>query len=247
MQVLTFDFHNTIANCDPWFDLEVRDLPWAVIRNLDCALPGLDQARVDGAYRQLRLEVSASGNEIDAYEAVGLTFGELDIRADRDRIQGAIDTLMYRTISATAPVPGAVETVRHLHAAGVKLGVISSAVHHKSLDWMLERLDIASCFDTIVTSASCGFYKSTTAIYDESLRHLSGDAATSIHVGDSLRWDVATAQEAGMTAVWLKTARQETFVVSAPKVTPDLTLQSLEQAGPVLFDLLERIRIPVDA
>lgn len=247
MQVLTFDFHNTIANCDPWFDLEVRDLPWAVIRYLDCCLPGLDQARVDGAYRQLRLEVIASGNEIDAYEAVGLIFGELNIRADRDRIQGAIDTLMYRTIWATAPVPGAVETVRHLHAAGVKLGVISSAVHHKSLDWMLERLDITSCFDTIVTSASCGFYKSTTAIYDESLRHLSGDAATSIHLGDSLRWDVATAQEAGMTAVWLKTARHETFVTSAPEVTPDLTLQSLEQAGPVLLDLLERIRIPVDA
>lgn len=247
MQVLTFDFHNTLVNCDPWFDLEVRDLPWAVIRFLDSAAPGLDRARVDGAYRQLRLEVIASGNEIDAYEAVGLVFGELNLRVDRDRIHGAIDTLMYQTIPATTPVPGAIDTVRHLHAAGVKLGVVSSAVHHKSLDWMLERLGIASCFDTIVTSASCGFYKSTTAIYDESLRHLSGDAATSIHVGDSLRWDVATAQQAGMTAVWLKTERHDTFVASAPEVTPDLTLQSLEQAGPVLFDLLERIRMPVDA
>lgn len=242
LQVLTFDFHNTLANCGPWFDLEVRDLPWAVIEQLDLNSRQVDKAGVDATYRRLRLDVIASGNEIDAYDAVGQIFADLDIRADRDRIRGAIDDLMYRAIQAMDPVPGAVETIRHLHAAGVKLGVVSSAVHHLSVDWMLARLGIAPCFDTIVTSASCGHYKSTTAIFDVSLGHLGGDAATSVHVGDSLRWDVATAQQAGMTAVWLQTPRRETFVLNAPDVTPDLTLPSLEQAGPVLFELLERVR-----
>ena len=247
MQVLTFDFHNTLAKCDPWFDLEVRDLPWAVIEHLGIVSQGLQKADVDATYRQLRVDVVASGNEVNAYDAVGQILGELGVRVAQNRIRGAIDDLMYRTISAMDPVPGAVETVRHLHTAGVKLGVISSAVHHLSLDLMLERLGIITCFDTIVTSASCGFYKSTPAIYDETLRQLVGVAATSVHVGDSLRWDVATAQSAGMTAVWLQTKRRETFDAGAPEVTPDLTLQSLEQAGPVLFDLLERIRMSVDA
>ena len=247
LQVLTFDFHNTLAHCDPWFDLEVRDLPWAVLELLDIGPSATSKARVDDTYRQLRLDVITSGIEIDAYDAVWRIFDDLGVVADKETVRLAIDDLMYRSTLAMEPVAGAVQTVRHLHAAGVRLGVISSAVHHLSLDWILDRLSIAECFDSVVTSASCGYYKSTTAIYDVSLGHLGGDAATSVHVGDSLRWDVATAQQAGMTAVWLQTPRRETFAAKSPDVTPSLTLQTLEQAGPVLVDLLERVRVPVDA
>lgn len=247
LQVLTFDFHNTLANCDPWFDLEVRDLPWAVIEHLGLVPPGADKARVDGAYRRLRLDVIASGNEIDAYNAVSRIFHDLEIPARRVSINQAVDALMYQSILAMEAGPGAVETVRRLHGAGVKLGVISSAVHHLTLDWILERLAIASCFDAVVTSASCGFYKSTTAIFDAALGQLDGDATTSVHVGDSLRWDVATAQQAGMTAVWLHTPRRDRFAGEAPVVAPTLTLRSLEHAAPVLIDLLDRIREPIDA
>ncbi len=247
MQVLTFDFHNTLAHCDPWFDLEVRDLPWAVLEDLDIAAVGIDKARVDGAYRQLRLDVIASGNEIDAYDAVWRIFTDLDIETDRETIARTIDDLMFQSTLAMEPVTGAVETVKHMHAAGTKLGVISSAVHHRSLDWILGRLDIAGCFDTVVTSASCGFYKSTTAIFDAALAQLGGEAAMSVHVGDSLRWDVATSQRTGMTAVWLQTGRAEAFSTDAPEVTPDLSLTTLEDAGPQLVNLLEQIRVTVDA
>ncbi len=247
MQVLTFDFHNTLAHCDPWFELEVRDLPWAVIEHLDIARAGIDRARVDDAYRQLRLDVIASGNEVDAYTAVRRVFTDLDIVADREAIDTTIDELMFQSTLAMEPVAGAVETVRHVHAAGARLGVISSAVHHRSLGWILGRLGIADCFDLIVTSASCGFYKSTTAIYENALGQLGGVAAMSVHVGDSLRWDVATAQQSGMTAVWLQTSRAGAFPGNAPDITPALTLGTLVDAGPVLMAMLERLRASVDA
>lgn len=242
LQVLTFDFHNTLAACDPWFDLEVRDLPWAVLELLGAALPVTEKFLVDGAYRQLRLDVIASGNEIDAYDAVLRIVDGLDIAANRATVTRAVDDLMYRSTLAMAAEPGAVETVRSLHRAGVKLGVVSSAVHHLSLGRMLDRLDITSCFDTVVTSASSGFYKSSPAIYEAALGLLDGEAATSVHVGDSLRWDVATAQQAGMTAVWLETSRREVFAGNAPVATPSLALSSLEGAGPTLLALLERLR-----
>ncbi|MBA2468973.1 MAG: HAD family hydrolase [Chloroflexia bacterium] len=247
MQVLTFDFHNTLANCDPWFDLEVRDLPSSVIDHLRLPLGDASKHLVDRAYRQLRLDVIASGNEIDAYDAVSLVFEGLDIPADRAAVELAIDDLMFECTGAMRPVAGAVGTVRHLHHAGVKLGVVSSAVHHRTLEWILDALGITSCFDVVVTSASSGFYKSTTAIFQAALDRLDGDPATSVHVGDSLRWDVATAQQAGLTAVWLKTPRRETFASTTPTAIPDLTLDSLEDAGPVLVDLLERIRMPINA
>nr|MBA2290299.1 hypothetical protein [Chloroflexia bacterium] len=34
MQIITFDFHNTVAHCDPWFELEIRTLPAAVLGRL---------------------------------------------------------------------------------------------------------------------------------------------------------------------------------------------------------------------
>ncbi|MBA3276435.1 MAG: HAD family hydrolase [Chloroflexia bacterium] len=247
MQVLTFDFHNTLANCDPWFDLEVRDLPSAVIDHLRIPLGEASKDLVDTAYRRLRLDVITSGNEIDAYDAVSLVLAGLDIPADRQAVELAIDELMFECTGAMRPVAGAVETVRHLHGSGVKLGVVSSAVHHQTLEWILDTLGIASCFDAVVTSASSGYYKSTAAIFHAALDRLDGDLATSVHVGDSLRWDVATAQQAGLTAVWLKTPRRETFASTAPVATPDLTLESLEDAGPVLIDLLARIRVPANA
>lgn len=247
MQVLTFDFHNTLANCDPWFDLEVRDLPWAVIEHLGIATTGRSRTDIDTAYRLLRQKVVASGNEIDAYDAVGKILAELNLETEREIIRNAVDDLMHRSIHHIEPVPGAIDAVRHVHATGVKLGVVSSAVHHLSLDRMLERMGIAACFDTVVTSASCGFYKSTPAIYAAALGQLGGHPASSIHIGDSLRWDVATAQEAGMTAVWLQTARHDVFAADAPRAEPSLTLTTMVQAGPKLVDLLNRVRLPADA
>jgi FMN phosphatase YigB (HAD superfamily) len=246
VQVLTFDFHNTLANCDPWFYLEIRDLPWAVIERLDLEVPVTGKRGIDGAYRQVRLDVIASGNEIDAYDSVMHIFDQFQVRADRAAVCATIDQLMEASLVAMEPVPGAVETVEHLHKMGVRLGVVSSAVHHKTLDWILDRIGLAPCFDVVVTSASCGYYKSTTAIYDFALRKLHGDPASSVHVCDSLKWDVTTSQLAGLNAVWLHTPRREAYASEVTGPVPSLTLSSMVDAGPLLIDLLDQVRTPLN-
>lgn len=247
MQVLTFDFHNTLANCDPWFDLEIRDLPWAVVQHLDLDSGVAGQSDFEQAYRQLRMDVIATGNEIDAYDSIEQIFDTLQVRTTRSAIVAAVDSIMQHAIEAMEPVPGAVATVEHLHDLGIRLGVVSSAVHHLTLDWILDRLGIAHRFTAVVTSASSGFYKSTPAIYDYAMRALDGDPGTSVHVGDSLKWDVSVAQEAGINAVWLQTGRKEVFSTPTPGTVPTLTLQTLELAGPRLVALLDEIGAPVDA
>ena len=246
MQVLTFDFHNTLANCDPWFYLEIRDLPWAVIERLDLEIPAVGKDGIDGAYRQLRMDVIASGNEIDAYDSVMRIFDQFQVKANRDSVSITIDQLMHTSLDLMEPVPGAVESVKHLHGMGVKLGVVSSAVHHQTLDWILDRIGLTPCFDAVVTSASCGFYKSTPAIYDFALRELNGDAATSVHVGDSLKWDVTTSQLAGLNAVWLQTPRREAYASEMTRAVPSLTLSSMVDAGPLLIDFLDQVQAPVN-
>lgn len=244
VQVLTFDFHNTLANCDPWFNLEIRDLPWAVISFLDLDAGATTRADIERSYRALRLDVIESGNEIDAFTSVAMILDEAGITANSGDIRRAIDSLMLEAVAATDPVPGAADTVRFLHRLGVRLGVVSSAVHHQTLDWIIDRMDIADCFHQVITSASSGYYKSTPAIYHAALRDLQGEASTSVHVGDSLRWDVETAQKAGLNAVWLRTQRREVFNSAPNTAIPSLTLESMENAGPELAELLSQVARP---
>ena len=240
MQVLTFDFHNTLANCDRWFYLEIRDLPWAVMDRLGLTA-GADQATIELSYRDLRLTVIESGNEIDATTSVEMILGRFGLHPNPVDIDRVIDELMLEAIEEMVPVPGAAETVRHLHDSKVKLGVVSSAVHHQTLVWILERMDILACFDSIITSASCGYYKSTPRIYAAALAELNGKPQHSVHVGDSLRWDVQTAQLAGLHTVWLQTSRREVFSTEQSDVSPSLTLSTLESSAPALLDLLAKV------
>ena len=246
MQVLTFDFHNTLAHCDPWFELEVRSLPRSVIERL-AIRHTLDPDAIDETYRDLRKRVVATGLEVDANDGVVEVLDRLGLGASRPEIARTVDALMAEALEAMVPVAGAAGTVRHLHAEGVPLGIVSSAVHHDSLDWTLDRLGLASCFQAVVTSARSGYYKSTPAIYDYALATLGGTAGLSVHVGDSLRWDVAIAQQAGIKAVWLQTPGKEVFSTGPVDASPDLTLLTLDGAGPLLGDLLASLRVGASA
>lgn len=234
--VITFDFHNTIATCDPWFALEVRDLPWAVALRLDLPASGrFERRELDDAYATLRRGVIVSGNEIDAFDAVFTILTRHGAVVDRRTVERAVDEVMRETLSSMEPVEGIGDTVRYLHNRRCRLGIVSSAVHHQFVEWSLDRLGLRDAFATVVTSAIAGYYKSSPLIYAHALRALDADAGRSVHVGDSSRWDVEGSQRAGMTAIWFDTGRVETpsATLAAP-IVPELTLTSMAGAGPLI-------------
>jgi HAD superfamily hydrolase (TIGR01509 family) len=234
--VITFDFHNTIATCDPWFALEVRNLPWAVATHLDLASTSqVDRHELDSAYARLRGGVIASGEEIDAFDAVFAVLNAQGLTVDRHTVERAVDTLMWEAMAALEPVEGIAETIPYLRDRDCRLGIVSSAVHHQFVDWSLDTLGLLDAFSSIVTSASAGYYKSSPRIYEHALRELNAVPARTVHVGDSLRWDVGGAQRAGMKAIWLDTGRVETgSPVPGQLFVPDLTLSSMVGAGPLI-------------
>jgi HAD superfamily hydrolase (TIGR01549 family) len=241
LQVLTFDFHNTLVHCDPWFELEVRTLPREVARSLGVGR-SLGDAGIDSVYREVRQQAVASGIEVDALAGVRQVFDRLGLDAPVAVLAATIDELMRGAQESVEAVDGAVETVRELATSGIRLGVVSSAVHHDTLTWSLDRIGLGGTFEHVVSSASCGYYKSSTAIYNHALAMLGATAPMSVHVGDSLKWDVTVAREAGMHPVWLQTMRPEVFSQGLPTTEPALTLQTLVGAGPALLDLLAAIR-----
>lgn len=233
---VTLDFHNTLAQCDSWFELEVRGLlsqflEWHAGETGKVLAPGTQELAAS-TYREIRRSVIESGYELTAEACVATGLERLGLEAAPADIDRGVKLLMRATLPDLVPIPGALEVIDDLSRAGVRLGIVSSAVYHPFLEWSLEAFGIAGSFSSVVTSASAGFYKSRTEIYSHALEQLKADPTRAVHVGDSWRWDAGTAKQAGMKTVWLNARNAEA------DVKPDLEIASLHGAAPAILGLL---------
>lgn len=239
-EAVTFDFHNTIARCDNWFELEVRDLVPAFLTWLNNE-PGHPQVEIDfveakNQYRKIRLEIMESGLEKDAETCVDLVVREFGVVLPPGLIHAGVQSIMLDTLPGSTPLDGVVESVVALHERGVRLGVVSSAAYHPFLEWSLQKFGILDRFSTVVTSASCGYYKSRTEIYEITLDRLKATPERSVHIGDSERFDVATSAKLGMRTVLLDEGGRHTdssianAVVSSLRGVDDVALRLGQEA-----------------
>ena len=236
---ITFDFHNTLADCPEWFELEVRSLPssfltWHAAQEATSYSESL-LVEADDRYRSLRREIMDHGNELTAEQSLRVICDAMAIQASDSDIADGVAMLMRDAADRAKPIPGAVETVTSIAEAGIRLGVVSSAVYHPFLEWTLEEFGIKDAFTTIVTSASAGYYKSRPEIYLHAAGLLSADPASMVHVGDSRRYDVGGASRAGMGTVWLRLPDKAD---DGSDYIPDLTLTTLEGSAPEIQGIL---------
>ena len=239
-QAITFDFHNTLATCPEWFELEVRRLPAAFLKlwseQHGRVVTPEQEGTADQIYRQLRAEIIDHGNELTAADCLEKVFADIQLPVPRSEIETGIESIMLSVLDEAAPVEGAVETVRAIHAAGIPVGVVSSAVYHPFLEWTLDKFGISDAIQIIVTSASAGFYKSRPEIYWHAAELLRAEPERMVHVGDSLRFDVGGAARAGYGTVWLQRDGAER---TADGPTPNLTLRTLLHSFPQIIDVLQ--------
>jgi putative hydrolase of the HAD superfamily len=234
LRAVTFDFHDTLVDCDDWFQLEVRLLvpallAWACERGIvpDCS------SRSDDAivrYRSIRKQVMDSGVERDTVSCALQVLSELDIGLGEPEVRCGVDELMRAALVTARPHPGAYDTVRQLSDAGLKLAVVSSAAHHDFLEWSLREFGMREYFTSIVSSARCGYYKSSPRIYECTLDELGVAPCETVHVGDSLLFDVGSAGQVGIRTVWFNHRREP-----PDGIAPDLTIVSLVDLAPRLL------------
>ena len=236
---ITFDFHNTLIHCDPWFDLEVAGLPGQVAKELAAsgviAWHSVPTQELTDTYRALRAEIIAHGNEMDAVSGVMETFRRLGLGADQSAVTEIVDHKFRELVVVSAVLPGVRHTLDHLHGLGIPIGVVSSAVHHDFLEWTLAFHGLRAYLTDVVTSASSGFYKSRPEIYYTACDRLGVAPASTIHVGDSFRFDHLGGMAAGLRTIWINDTGSNKHP-TAP--TPALELRSLVDAGPQIHALL---------
>ena len=240
-QTITFDFHNTLIECDEWFQIEIRTLVSDVLRYWhdlgEIDVPSAVLTNADAEYRKLRLAIHGHGHELPADRAVRTILERINFALSWDAIDIALDAIMRGAFHFARPVEGAPATVHALSAEGLQLGVVSSAVHHDFLLWSLERFGMLNSFDRVVTSASCGFYKSRPEIYWSALEDLEASSSNALHIGDSLRFDVGGASRAGMRTAWFQ--RPGAKESPTPVLTPDLIVPTMARIARALSAVLE--------
>ena len=104
---------------------------------------------------------------------------------------------------------GAHELLAGLHAAGLRLGVISNTLQPgRCMDRALARRGLLEYFDTRTYSSDEGVAKPHPAIFRAALSAMGVPPGSALHVGDRLLADVAGAQSVGMRAVLIRVAQR---------------------------------------
>ena len=152
---------------------------------------------------------------VDAEQAPAETFGtyvaafthHLGLRGEEGgRAAGCLEVLFGPAGLWTHPVPGSLEALRALHAAGIPMAVVSNA--DGTVAELLAGAGICQVgpgplvpVAAIVDSGTVGVAKPDPVIFGPALDALGTDPSRTLHVGDSVHYDVRGAQAAGMPAV----------------------------------------------
>jgi HAD superfamily hydrolase (TIGR01509 family) len=167
-----------------------------------------------------------------------------------DRLRGSMDRDKFLALRATCYgffeemelkaakevvlYPGAAETLRHLRARSLKLGLVTNN-SRAGTDLTLDRLDLKGLFDAVVTRDDCDEMKPAAAPILKTLLTLNVPAEASILVGDGVI-DILAAKAAGIRCA---AVTPDPFPIQRTvNAEPDFLLGSVNDL-PVLIDLLD--------
>jgi phosphoglycolate phosphatase len=181
-----------------------------------------------GAPVLIERAVAAQGRSIDAAAQAGMIerffhhYGELE-QSNEDRAQ---------------PYPGAAESLRAVHGAGLRTGVVTNK-QHRFAEALLKRTGLARWIDVVVGGDTCEQRKPDPRPLLFACESLQVAPARCLMVGDSIN-DVQAARAAGIAVVCVSYGYNEG---RAPHtLNCDALLDSLAEL-PVLLEI-DRIDIP---
>ena len=97
------------------------------------------------------------------------------------------------------------DVLRAIHAAGVRIGLISNT--QRCLSSFQSHFALDGLFSVTLSSSDHGYMKPHPSIFEAALRRAGVSAAEAVMVGDSLAHDIAGARRIGMRAILVARSR----------------------------------------
>ena len=129
----------------------------------------------------------------------------------------------------------AVDVLRSVHDMGLRIGLISNTgmTPGTTFRTYLANTGMLGYFDTLTFSDEVKLSKPSEEIFLMTLRSLDAAPAQTVHVGDSIRNDVAGARKCGLKTVWI-TGFSEREDPTDPATEPDETVDGLGAVVPAI-------------
>ena len=124
------------------------------------------------------------------------------------------------------PFPGALETLRHLHAYNVRMALVTNGGAAPQRE-KIRKFNLEPFFNAILIEGECGYGKPDIRIYADALRLLNATPEDAWMIGDNLEWEVAAPQKLGIFCVW-----NDVRGVGLPEdseIRPDRIIRSLPE------------------
>ncbi len=199
VEAITFDFGGTLANGELDKENYKRALMDYIFRlGYSGGRTRLSKARV-AMLERLR-KAQEKNRELRFEELYrGLLF-ELGLHPTQERLD-YIEQLYYHFFRIDL-VPDLRDILVDL-SGRYNLAIVSNVISNAS-HLVLQKFDLEQYFDSIVLSRDLGIRKPDPEIFNFTLENLGVHSSKAVHVGDSLKYDVQGAKNAGMKTVWIK-------------------------------------------
>lgn len=241
-RVVLFDFHNTLATCDRWLELEIKTLPGLALERLRTAGfldddPAVSAEEANRLFRELRAQVRRSGVELSALDGTRQVLNQMGHSVPEETLASVVEALENECLPHVELIAGAHECLRKLSEDGFRLGVVSSAGFPPFVERALEMLGLRTYFSEVVTSAGEGIYKSDPEIFRRAVSRLDAEPSEAVHIGDHAIYDVEAARKAGLSAIWFAAESKRTALLHGADW--NALLKSGSQADAVVMTLAE--------
>jgi putative hydrolase of the HAD superfamily len=126
----------------------------------------------------------------------------------------------------------ALSTLQTLRQRGFRVGIISNGADDVNTQTLIDKADIRSYFDYIISSAALGTRKPHPKIFRAALDHFNVPAKQVVMIGDTLDADILGAHQVGMKSIWITRRAAETAIQI--NVKPDAIVSALSEIPPLL-------------
>jgi putative hydrolase of the HAD superfamily len=163
--------------------------------------------------------------------------GRLDLDVSQIDYQEMMHAYEIRPIPDLALFSDAIPVLQALREQSYKIGLITNSMLPMWMrDVELEAYDILEYFDVRITSGDMGYIKPHPHIYERALELLGVGPEQALFVGDRPEYDIAGANEAGLTSVLIS---HHYLDRELNNVQPDYIISSLSDLLPILEALEE--------
>ncbi|MCZ6539247.1 MAG: HAD family hydrolase [Chloroflexi bacterium] len=208
----------------------------------------VDREAVNGAFMELGEQIAAGHDRgLDSYFDVWIErlIERLDPgMADRIGATGleAVGRVIDQAFTDSPPqlLEGSLELLDALSARGLKMGLISNTglTSLGTYEQWFRKIGLLGRLDHISLSTDLALAKPAKTIFDLTLNALGVLPARALHVGDNMHTDVAGAEAAGMSTVWVRGGFASPVNTSQD---PDYAVDSVLELMPVVEQWLETL------